>query len=107
VFVQPQQEEKHEQHRKRFVKLRRMEMHVNRHTCNFMAQLSELNSHGSVVGLPQQQPAAKQPWRPKKVSNRDSGRAGIRRFPPRQFVALHQEVTHQHGANKSAVENAA
>src|SRR5687768_3349880 len=84
-----------------------MEVLVNGDSGDLVAQLAELHAPRQRRRFTPATTGGKAALTTEKVTNGDSGRASVRGFPPRQLVASHQEITGDHRADQSAVEDAA
>jgi len=107
VPVQPEQEEKEDERGERFIKLRRMEMHAQGHARNLVRALGELDAPRQRRRLAPTATGGKAALSSDGAAQRNRGREGIGRLPPREFVASHQHVSGQHRGDEAAVEDAA
>src|SRR5262249_39144109 len=88
-LVQPKQEEENDQHRERFVELRRMQFHARRNTGDFMPQLSEAHTPGQIRRLTPATTGGETSLASENVAQRYSRRARVRGLPPRQLPTAH------------------
>src|SRR5689334_841149 len=107
AFVQPQQKEKDEQHRKRLVKLRRMQITIGGHPRDFVAQLGKLDAPRQCGWFTPATTRSETTLAPEEVADGDSRCARVRGFPPGELVTFHQEVTDRDGAEQAAVKDTA
>src|ERR1041385_3995063 len=84
-----------------------MQWHSRRHSGNFVTQLSEFNSPRQRRWFAPTATGSKTTLPPKEISNRNSRRARVARFPPGQLIPFHQQVPRHYCPDQSAVEDAA
>src|ERR1700741_2838693 len=82
-----------------------MQWHIDRYACNFMAELGELHTPRQRCWLSPAAAGGKATKPSKEIPQRNCRSARVRRLPPGQLVALHQEIASEHSAEQAAVEN--
>ena len=105
VFVKPKQKKEDQQHREGFIQLGRMQTNIKRHSGNFMTQLGKLHAPGKRSRFTPATTRSETSLPAKKVSNGDSGSAGVSGLPPRELVTPHQEVAGENRADQSSIKN--
>src|SRR5688572_32610763 len=83
-----------------------MQVRLDRHARDFMAQLGKFHTPRKVCRLAPATSGGEASLSSKEVANSDSRRTRVRSFPPRQLVTLHQQVPGKHGAEQATVKDA-
>src|SRR5215213_3604638 len=84
-----------------------MKIRVSWHARDFVALLGKLHAPGKCRRFAPATSGGKAALATEEITNGDSGRAGISRFPPGESIVLHQQIAREHRAEQSAVKDTA